>query len=156
MKLLLTIIILSASSYFAHSQNIRRQSIGTIGLTHSNSKYSIQQCVGQPYSTRSSTHALSGYIQPQLKQVPYSKTSTINQLNIYPNPSSTFVQINQEKSIYNATVNVLNISGSIIYQKKFGIIQFNTIDCSEWESGSYIIIVKDSEGSTFQTKFIKL
>jgi hypothetical protein len=78
-----------------------------------------------------------------------SKTDdvTLPTYDIYPNPTGGFVKLKFEKEINNASINIFNMDGKLVFQKS---IIHPTIETSldlEVPSGIYMVKVNDSKGN---------
>ena len=77
-----------------------------------------------------------------------------NVVSVFPNPANGFVNITSEKTLKDASVKIINISGQVVFEKKE--IAGNTFlfDASEQASGIYFIEIK-TPGSISRTRFVK-
>lgn len=74
-------------------------------------------------------------------------------ISIYPNPASEIVTINLKNIFSNAYVNILNVNGISIYERKI-TKNIENIDISKFDKGVYIIVVSNRNRS-YSSKFIK-
>jgi len=87
-----------------------------------------------------------GYNEMEIKE---------NQLNIYPNPAKEYITVDiSSENIENATVQIINLLGKVVYSET-GIINNNIkIDIQNFESGLYFLSI-ENENSIMIKKFTK-
>lgn len=74
----------------------------------------------------------------------------INQspIGIYPNPFSNLLTINLESTNLNEfTIRIMDVKGTLAYQRNYSESSIVQIKTDSFESGSYILLILDSEGS---------
>lgn len=74
----------------------------------------------------------------------------INQspIGIYPNPFSNLLTINLESTNLNEfTIRIIDVKGTLAYQRNYGESSIVQIKTDSFESGLYILLILDSEGS---------
>ena len=126
----------------------------------SNGKYSVSQSIGQlsvigTYSNKG-FYLRQGYQQP-LNKIKVSSVSQNNDLTatIYPNPFKQSISISFGNNMKNEiSVLVFDISGKMIYSKKFQPSQRIQLDFDDISSGSYLLKVL-SNNKLFNAKLIK-
>ncbi len=66
--------------------------------------------------------------------------------NIFPNPATDQVIIDFNNTHQNAKIDILNISGQLIYSEKNTTTDKKVIDVSDFKAGIYFAIIKTSSG----------
>ena len=79
-----------------------------------------------------------------------TQTVAYNALSVYPNPASNVLYFGQNTSIQ--TVTIFNVYGQAVVQ---GVPTNQILDVSNLESGVYVIIAKDKNGTAFRSRFVK-
>lgn len=77
-----------------------------------------------------------------------------NIVSVFPNPANGFVNITSEKTLKDASVKIINISGQVVFEKKEITGNAFVFDVSEQTSGIYFIEIK-TPGSISRTRFVK-
>jgi len=77
-----------------------------------------------------------------------------NVVSVFPNPANGFVNITSEKTLKDAIVKIINISGQVVFEKKEITGNAFVFDVSEHASGIYFIEIK-TLGSISRTRFVK-
>lgn len=171
MKILLSIAFIFCFVFTIQAQNadsksysIIRSNLGSGGsskvVTTNNGKYSVSQSIGQlsvigTYSKKG-YYLRQGYQQP-LYKIKVSSVSQKNDLTatIYPNPFKQSVSISFSNTMKNKiSVLVFDITGKMIYSKKFKPSQRIQLDFDAISSGSYLLKVL-SNNKLFNAKLIK-
>ena len=75
-----------------------------------------------------------------------------SQLSIYPNPAKNILNIKSSDFATMATATIYGINGKLVLATT---ILNNTINIESISTGSYIIILKDSNGKKYSRKFLK-
>lgn len=101
----------------------------------------------------SSPDLLLGYGIPNFKQIVQTHSVqqiTVNDVTIYPNPTSPFQPISiSSKNDLLKKINIFNNVGQLIYTKYFNEnSKFQTIQVNNLGSGSYIVSIVTTTGST--------
>lgn len=137
------------------AQTLKRQCIASTGSYVSENGTTIQQTIGQPYGTTSyysnTTRFNPGFLQPVFR-IENIKTS-IN-ATIFPNPTSNQITIETTIILENVVVQIVDINGKLLLNKKIDELKSYTIDCSDWSSGAYLISLSDSKNALYSSKLI--
>lgn len=80
----------------------------------------------------------------------------IQSLSLHPNPAKNFIQINlNDKVIENATIEILNANGQLMYQEQIGYLQNDyQVKVDNLVAGFYILRVRNDK-SLWISKFLK-
>jgi hypothetical protein len=85
-----------------------------------------------------------------------ARIGQMGELLLYPNPTSGLIQLNlptEARGMLN--IQVLDINGRLLYSSQENAEQGNIqIDASNWESGSYLVEVRDQQGDSSATTLI--
>ncbi|MDA3779872.1 MAG: T9SS type A sorting domain-containing protein [Bacteroidales bacterium] len=77
-----------------------------------------------------------------------------NSIRIYPNPSKGMVKIYSERIVKNGFIELVNLTGQIIYFENFeSILGYKELDFSDFNDGVYFINI-NFEGKTIKRKVI--
>lgn len=158
MKYLLTITILTITS-FSFSQAIIRQSINAYG-GHAKVKESIliEQSVGQPHQTESvegTQNVRPGFIQSRTFNVEIDDNNNLEG-KVYPNPATETFKIELEEELENAKIQITNSMGKVIENKEFNKFYHENFDSSQWGKGTYFISIASKDGKVFKSRLIIL
>ncbi len=79
----------------------------------------------------------------------------INGVNVFPNPSKGAIELDFQKALPNAKLEVINLSGKLVYAERFQqpIPGIRTLDISGISAGAYLLIIS-LENSYFRYKII--
>ena len=150
-------ILLSLLAFNVAGQTVVRSSINSIGSTKTASGLSVQSTTGQPYSTRSnntgSTKVNPGFIQSNAFYILEENEMNELAVQVYPNPATYLLQIDAEERLTNATLKVHSINGTVQVSKNYPSFSSESINCSEWSNGTYIIELSSGKRSS-KTKLI--
>ncbi len=150
-------------SNMAKAQTISRQSIGSYGAGGTINGRDFSQTIGQPYSTVVYNDA-DILINPGFQQSSYfgilknaqndledkkSLNEDYHNLKIYPNPAHDKIHIVTE--FERGFLQVVNMQGKRILRKKISSVSSASINCSDWISGPYIILLFDESTDTHYT-----
>ncbi len=75
-------------------------------------------------------------------------------INIYPNPTNNTTNIILSSDFVNATLEVYNLNGQMMWNEK-GINNKTELNVSSWNSGTYIVCIK-ANGKSVTRKFVKM
>lgn len=92
--------------------------------------------------------SISSYIVNPATNIP---TETSKQVLIFPNPFNAFVQIEYPSS-ESYSVTFTNLIGQIVYSKT-NVTGSLRIDCTDLQSGIYVLIIKNETGRVIQKMF---
>ena len=77
-----------------------------------------------------------------------------NEFTVSPNPTNSDLNLRFNSTISEGNINIHDISGKLIYSRKVGNTNSETINASEWMQGIYLVTI--STNSKTQTKrFVK-
>lgn len=136
-------------------QKIIRQSISSLSSGANLHGLYVNQTVGQPFSTVPSFDSKL-FINPGFQQflrrgerkqeTPMDYTNLV----VYPNPATSEIHVHSgiPESTY---LKVTDMTGRMVYSNPEVPEQQFTINCSEWQSGFYIISVINLENQAVQT-----
>lgn len=177
MKVYLLILFTCCFVFLAKAQNnnvlsnqsksykLLRSNIGIAGssktIATSNGNYKISQSIGQ--SSVIGTNYNKGYYLRQGYQQPSSNIEIIKEYNshnlkatIYPNPFEKSVSISFNETIDSElSFLIYDISGKVIYSRKFNASQYIELNLSNISQGTYLLKVL-SKNKIFNTKLIKI
>ncbi|MBL4652662.1 MAG: T9SS type A sorting domain-containing protein [Flavobacteriales bacterium] len=155
--LLLTGALLFLSNE-SEAQTIQRQSIGSLGGSLSDKEVTIQQTVGQPYSTNTyyseEVGNRPGFQQPSKFKLESSQ-STFKDLvlGVYPNPAAYSITIESSEVVSGATLQIVDVNGKQILTKNIDGVNTYNIDCSSWTNGAYFITI-NGQNKKYSSKLI--
>lgn len=157
---LLSFAIVAASSIQINAQSIERQSISSYGSSTTLDGITIQQSIGQPYSTVS-------YTDGQITVNPgFQQSTTLYsilqddllgqnlQLTVYPNPVVNSLSIEIPADLNATSVVVTDLSGRILSNEQVTESGQHSINCAEWPTGLYLIKLVDNIQNVYSAKFI--
>lgn len=86
-------------------------------------------------------------------------TAGINEINtieasVYPNPFSNYLEVKFESMQHNAELNIMDISGRVIFNNKMESAKSVSVLTDNWKAGAYFIELKTDEGM-LRRKLIK-
>ena len=141
-----------------NAQSLKRECIASTGSGSVTNGLVIQQTIGQCYDTKPSySDKLTytpGFQQPIFKIVNIGISSI--EAKVFPNPASKQITIETTTMVKNVTLKVTDVSGKILYFKKFNELKNEVINCSEWANGTYLINLSNSESNLYSAKLIIL
>ncbi|MBS3777616.1 MAG: T9SS type A sorting domain-containing protein [Bacteroidales bacterium] len=159
-EFLFLLILLSFFSFTVRGQAIARQSIGSYGAGGSIEGAAFSQTVGQPYSTGIYADNVvginpgfqqSGLLlnQTKGKEEQKEKTATnkdYKDLKVYPNPASSDLYI--DTHMEQGDLKIFDMQGRKILDKRITDPYSYPVNCSDWNSGLYMIKVYDKSTDT--------
>ncbi len=151
----LTLFMLLACFSEGEAQTLKRQCVASTGSYMSENGTTIQQTVGQPYGTTSyysnTIRYNPGFLQPvfRIENIKSSINATI-----FPNPTTNQITIETTIVLENVIVQIVDINGKLVLNKKLNELKSYTIDCSSWSSGAYLISLSDSKNNLYSSKLI--
>ncbi len=157
-KLFLLAFYLTISAEVVQAQSVQRQSIGSAGTYMMADGIMVQQTVGQSYSTMGfysdelSVHP--GFQQSMVLSIQVIDSPLNMHLSLYPNPTSDAVMIECSDVISDATLQVIDASGKVIFDKKISDLKKYQIECESWNNGFYFISIIDSKDNKYSSKLI--
>jgi len=141
----------------SEAQSVKRQSIASSGSSALTDGVSVQQTIGQPYST-------AGYydketsIHPGFQQFSVFHLepilSTYLNLGVYPNPAAYAVTLESPDIIKDAFIQVTDINGKLLLSEKVAEMKTYSIHCEAWQNGSYFISLYDTQNNKYSSKLI--
>lgn len=143
------------------AQMVVRQSIGTLGKTYQGNTITVQQSVGQVYTTKTfyddGVESRPGFIQPHTLMVELIRSTMPKpiELMVFPNPTSEGVIFHAEDDLQNLVLQVQNTAGVGIQSAQIDVLEGYVLDCSQWPSGTYFITLKDKSDQVYYSKLIK-
>ncbi|GAA4885204.1 T9SS type A sorting domain-containing protein [Flaviramulus aquimarinus] len=155
-----TIKLRSSESY-----SIMRSNLGIGGssntVTTKNGAYSVSHSIGQ--SSVIGTHYNNGYYLRQGYQQPLNKIKVVEEFSnndllakIHPNPFEQFVSISFNEAMENdISVLVFDVSGKLVYSRKFQPSQKIKLNLESIPNGNYILKAL-SNSKSFNAKLIKM
>lgn len=157
---LLTLAIVAALSFKINAQSIERQSISIYGSSTTLDGITIQQTVGQPYSTISYSDGqimvnpgfqqsllLSSVLQDDL-------LGSSLQLNIYPNPVISSLSVEIPQDLDASTVQITDVTGKVYLDEQVVGLERYSINCDKWPNGLYLITLMGNSQSVYSAKFL--
>lgn len=139
----------------ADAQSLKRECIASSGSSVVNNGTSIHQTLGQPYNTTSyysnNIRFNPGFQQPALRIE--NVKSTIN-AKIFPNPTSNQITLETTTLLENATIQIIDMSGKLLFNEKLRELKSFPIDCSNWSNGIYMITLSDAKSNLYSSKLI--
>jgi hypothetical protein len=134
-----------------NAQSIKRQSISPLGGSSSTNGVFIQQTTGQAYSTQSYSgdgfSIRQGFQQPSVFSIELVESIKLN-IGVYPNPASYFVTLESKEHIENASIQVMDITGKIIYEDFLLDLTSTELNCSLWSNGTYLISITSNNAKS--------
>lgn len=146
---------LSFFSLFASAQTLKRQVIATSGAGVQYNGVLIQQTVGQPYNTtpnyENRTRYTPGFQQPVFK-AELIKTS----INVvaFPNPATFQFNIEVDKTLKDVRIQIMDISGKLIFSDIQNELKTYSVNCSEWANGAYLLNLTDADNNFYSSKIL--
>lgn len=139
----------------ADAQSLKRECVASSGSSVVNNGTSIHQTLGQPYNTTSyysnNIRFNPGFQQPALRVE--NIKSTIN-AKIFPNPTSNQITLETTTLLENATIQIIDMSGKLLFNEKLRELKSFAIDCSNWSNGIYMITLSDAKSDLYSSKLI--
>ena len=77
-----------------------------------------------------------------------------NAFSVYPNPSNGNLTIKTNLPIEKASITVSDLNGRIVHQLNADVLENQSLDLSELQSGMYILTIKN-ESYNYSQKIIK-
>ncbi|MGK7389676.1 MAG: T9SS type A sorting domain-containing protein [Candidatus Cyclobacteriaceae bacterium M2_1C_046] len=159
-SMLMALAIVLGMVFQINAQSIERQSISSYGSSSKVGTVTIQQTVGQPYSTVSYSDQ-QVTISPGFQQSKFLFTVIQDdrmgknlQLEIYPNPVVSNLSLLIPEELNGATVQITDVAGKVYLNENIsGVGEYN-ISCHNWPKGLYLISLTDSEKNSYTSKFI--
>lgn len=151
----LTVIVTS----FSFSQTtIARQSINSIGGSHTIEGVRIEQSIGQPHQTKveqgEQVTLQPGFIQPRTFFIESISNELTVPLTIYPNPATESFTLRAEENIEVAQLFISDLAGNKLEEIQLTDFRSHKVNCSEWSNGTYIISFVTSNGRKNNSKLI--
>lgn len=143
--------------HVCEAQSVKRQSIGSLGITHHAEGLIVQQSIGQTYITRPYYHGVSevlpGFIQPSA----YYATTYVRsmRLDVFPNPTAETVSFLLKENLEHVMLDVYDQTGRLVHKEEIEDLSAYRLDCSQWSDGAYMLIVKEKSGRIYRSKLIK-
>ncbi len=158
MKHFLTIIALLVISMNFGQVAIKKSTVSSGGeiSTHGNVTVISNLCeVAVQERNQGNIHISEGFISPEILQTTgVAGFSLIKNINVYPNPAVKYVNISMQE-ITNYEIVLTDINGKQLWSKT-GDEQQIQIDLQYYQSGTYLLIVKDVENKQYKVfKLIK-
>jgi hypothetical protein len=88
----------------------------------------------------------------------HSANSLLDTLYLYPNPVSDFLFIELKEAINNEAIvelNLINLTGCIVFEKKFSGIEYCKLDLYEVPAGIYVLSIKTTKHN-YKHKILKI
>jgi len=155
---LFSAIVLLLLTYDGEAQSVQRQSIGGLGNSVTDSEVTIQQTIGQPYSTETYYSGDVGY-RPGFQQPskftlePMGSTFQNMVLAVYPNPSAYSITIESSEVVNNATLQIVDANGKQIITRQIDGVNTYNVDCSAWTNGVYFVTI-NGQNKKYSSKLI--
>ena len=67
---------------------------------------------------------------------------------MYPNPASYFVTLESKERIENASIQVMDVTGKIIYEDFLLDLTSTELNCSLWSNGTYLISITSNNAKS--------
>ena len=150
------LVLLAILPYNSQAQSVKRQCISSYSTCSVNNDISIIQTAGQPYNTFSFNEnkvtLLQGFQQPEnFVAKPLGSVSSKNiDIIVYPTPCINYFTIKSKDLLEQSEICVTDLSGKSVFSEELNQLFSHNINCETWESGIYIITVRDK----FQHKFL--
>lgn len=157
-KFFVLAIFLFLFSVQTNAQEIKRQTISSVGVNVLTDFPLSLQTVGQPYSSLTyydnEVSYLPGFQQPTLVINESLPDTYVLDLALYPNPAVVSATINSPEPIKNAFIKVVDFSGRIVFSEKLAKLTNYSLNCENWKSGIYILSISGEEILSYTTKLI--
>jgi hypothetical protein len=139
-----------------YSQSLKRQTTSSSGNLIRGNNITIQQTIGQPFSTQTS-YSNNISFRPGFQQ-PIFKIETIDAsifLKVFPNPASKYIKITSTTPFYEVDILIIQSDGKIVYKEHLAELTTTQIDCERWSDGMYTLSITDKKKLTYSAKVIK-
>ena len=139
------------------SQTLQRQSVASGGTFMQTEGATIQQTVGQSYSTipyyGTGITYRPGFQQPVFRIELIQSNIT---LNVFPNPATRLVTILSTELLKDALVQVADMNGKLLIHEQMSELKTYSFNCETWANGFYMIAVSDSKKRQYSSKLVIL
>jgi hypothetical protein len=106
-------------------------------------------------NTFSQTSMLTqGFHQPDLLITSLSESPAALILDIYPNPTMDFLNLNLKNTTGIRSLELFAIDGQLVYSCRT-LNSFEKVDMSEYQSGTYLLTVRDEHSAVNTFRIIK-
>lgn len=149
------LLALSLFSFLTPAQTLTRQVVASSGAGVQYNGVLIQQTVGQPYNTtpnyENGARYTPGFQQPVFK-AELIKTS----INVvaFPNPATFRFNIEVDKTLKDVRIQVMDISGKLVFSDTQNELKTYSVNCSEWANGAYILNLTDADNNFYSSKIL--
>lgn len=142
----------------AQAQALIRSTTGSNGSSANIDGITIQQSIGQPYSTSGYYSNEVGY-RPGFQQLTNFTLEVLElpvtvSLNMYPNPATYSVNMVSSEVLDNALISVKDISGKLILEESLTDFKTYKMNCESWLNGIYLITLSDRKNNRHTSKLI--
>ena len=83
-----------------------------------------------------------------------SNTKALHGVKMYPNPASNLVTIEVANGASNCTLELVDVTGKVLFAKDYKNLRTTTIDLKEFVSGAYLIRMTSSDGVAFKNLIV--